>query len=191
MFRLVTVEDTIRVSPEKFGKPLERVTYEELKMRYEGIISEELGYVIAVTNIKVDAIGKIIPGDGATFHRVFFTLLTYYPQIQEVVEGEIVEVEDFGAFVRIGPIDALLHVSQIIDDFVSFDERHGTLNAKETQRRLERGDLVRARITAVSLARGGASGKIGITMRQPFLGKLDWIAGDVKKVREVSAGATA
>ncbi|MFQ6077156.1 MAG: DNA-directed RNA polymerase [Candidatus Bathyarchaeia archaeon] len=191
MFKLVTVEDTIRVSPDKFGKPLERVTYEELKMRYEGIISEELGYVIAVTDIKVDAIGKIIPGDGATFHRVLFTLLTYYPKIQEVVEGEIVEVEDFGAFVRIGPIDALLHVSQIIDDFVSFDERHGTLIAKETQRRLKRGDLVRTRITAVSLAKGGSSGKIGITMRQPFLGKLEWIAEDVKKVREVSAGATA
>jgi DNA-directed RNA polymerase subunit E' len=31
------------------------------------------------------------------------------------------------------------------------------------------------RITAVSLGRAGSSGKIGVTARQPFLGKLDWL----------------
>ncbi len=191
MFKLITVEDTIRISPDKFGKPLEKVTYEELRMRYEGAVTEELGYVVAVTDITVNPMGKIIPGDGATFHRVLFTILTYQPKVQEVVEGEVVEVEDFGAFVRIGPIDALLHVSQIIDDFVSFDERHGVLSAKETHRTLKQGDLVRARITAVSVAKGGSSGKIGLTMRQPFLGKLEWITEDISRLREAPAVAAA
>jgi DNA-directed RNA polymerase subunit E' len=36
------------------------------------------------------------------------------------------------------------------------------------------------RITAVSLGRGGSSGKIGVTARQPFLGKLDWIKEELK-----------
>ena len=34
---------------------------------------------------------------------------------------------------------------------------------------------MRVRITAVSLGRSGGSGKIGVTARQPFLGKLEWI----------------
>jgi DNA-directed RNA polymerase subunit E' len=40
---------------------------------------------------------------------------------------------------------------------------------------------VRVRITAVSLGRAGSSGKIGVTARQPFLGKLEWIKLDVAK----------
>jgi len=35
----------------------------------------------------------------------------------------------------------------------------------------------------VSLARGGGSGKVGVTARQPFLGKLEWIEHDVEKLR--------
>ena len=40
---------------------------------------------------------------------------------------------------------------------------------------------MRVRITAVSLGRIGSSGKIGVTARQPFLGKLDWLKMDQAK----------
>ncbi len=183
MFRLVQCQDLIRIPPERFGEPFGDIALERLKAKYEGIVTEDLGYIILVTDMEVESIGKIIPGDGATYHRSTFTLLTFYPEIQEIVEGELVEIEDFGAFVRIGPIDALLHVSQIIDDFISYDDRQAVLLGRETRRRLTQGDLVRARITAVSLSKGGASGKIGLTCRQPFLGKLDWIAEDIQKTK--------
>jgi len=143
-----------------------------------------LGYVIAVTDVKVSPTGKIIPGDGATYHKVSFSLLAFYPLLQEVVEGEVVEIADFGAFVRIGPVDALLHVSQLMDDFISYDEKQGVLLGKETKRKLTSGDQVRVRITAVSLGTAGSSGKIGVTARQPFLGKLEWIDYDTQKMKE-------
>ena len=181
---MIIVEDTIRIPPNKFGDNLSKVALDELRMRYEGAVNEELGYVIAVTEITVEPTGRIVPGDGATYHKVKFTIVTYNPMLQELSEGEVVEVEDFGAFVRIGPIDTLLHVSQVIDDFVTCDERQGILIARESRRTLKQGDLVRARITAVSFAKGGSSGKIGITMRQPFLGKLEWIEEDVKRTQE-------
>jgi DNA-directed RNA polymerase subunit E' len=184
LFKLVTLEDTIRIPPETFGNPLEAVGYQQVKAKYEGMVDEEMGYVIAVTDVKVSPVGKIIPGDGAAYHKVSFSLLTYYPEIQEVVEGEVVEIADFGAFVRIGPVDALLHVSQLMDDFISYDERQGVLIGKETKRKLTSGDQVRARITAVSLGKAGSSGKIGVTARQPFLGKLEWIEHKVQKIRK-------
>jgi DNA-directed RNA polymerase subunit E' len=184
LFKLVTLEDIVRIPPEKFGEPTETVGYEQLKIKYEGMVDEELGYVIAVTKIKVNPIGKIIPGDGATYHKVEFSLLTFYPQIQEVVEGEVVEIADFGAFVRVGPVDALLHVSQLIDDYISYDEKQGTLMGKETKMKLTTGDHMRVRITAVSLGRGGGSGKIGVTARQPFLGKIEWIKKDLEKIKK-------
>jgi len=186
LFKLITREDTIRIPPETFGNPLEAVSLQQVKTKYEGVVDEELGYVIAVTDVKVSSTGKIIPGDGATYHKVSFSLLTFYPKIQEVVEGEIVEIADFGAFVRIGPIDALLHVSQLMDDFISYDEKQGVLLGKETKRKLMSGDHVRVRITAVSLGRAGSSGKIGVTARQPFLGKVEWIEQDVQKIKETA-----
>ncbi len=137
-------------------------------------------------DVKVSHVGKIIPGDGAAYHKVTFSLLTFYPKIQEVVEGEVVEVADFGAFVRIGPIDALLHVSQLMDDFISYDEKQGVLFGKETRRKLMSGDQVRVRITAVSLGRAGSSGKIGVTARQPFLGKIEWIENEIQRIKEAA-----
>jgi DNA-directed RNA polymerase subunit E' len=82
--------------------------------------------------------------------------------------------------VRLGPVDGLIHVSQVTDDFVGYDRKKGTLHGKETKRTLKEGDKVRARIVTVSMKRGvvgvtGAVGKIGLTMRQPGLGKLEWI----------------
>ncbi len=183
MFKLVALEDTIRIPPERFGDPIEAVGYAQLRSKYEGMVDEELGYVIAVTDIQINPVGKIIPGEGATYNRAVFSLLTYYPKLQEVVEGEVVEIADFGAFVRVGPIDTLLHVSQLIDDFISYDEKQGVLMGKETRRKLATGDHVRVRITAVSLARGGSSGKVGVTARQPFLGKLEWIKQDVERLK--------
>jgi DNA-directed RNA polymerase subunit E' len=191
LFKLITLEDTIRIPPETFGNPLEAVGHLQVKAKYEGTVNEELGYVIAVINVKVSPIGKIIPGDGATYHKVSFSLLTFYPKIQEIVEGEVVEIADFGAFVRVGPIDALLHVSQLMDDFISYDEKQGVLLGKETKRKLVNGDQVRVRITAVSLGRAGSSGKIGVTARQPFLGKLEWIEQDIQKIKETAAKKAA
>ena len=190
MFKLITLQDTIRIPPESFGNPLKKVGRDQVKAKYEGIVDEELGYVVAVNKVEVSPIGKIIPGDGATYHKVTFSLLTFYPIIQEVVEGDVVEIADFGAFVRIGPVDALLHVSQLMDDYMSYDEKQGVLLGKETKRKLTSGDQVRVRITAVSLGRGGSSGKIGLTARQPFLGKLEWLRIEATKTKEAEKKKT-
>ncbi len=180
MFNKITMNDTIRIDPTRFGQPLEDAAYEELREKYEGLVDEELGYVISVVNLTVNPVGRIIPGDGGTHHPVKFSILTFFPELQEVMEGEVVEVADFGTFLRIGPVDALLHVSQLMDDFISYDEKQGVLLGRESGRTIQRGDLFRVRIVAVSFPRGRSSGKIGVTARQPFLGKLEWIEKESK-----------
>jgi DNA-directed RNA polymerase subunit E' len=180
MFNLVTLKDTIRISPSKFDQPLDTAAYEELRSKYEGLVDEDLGYVISVIKVEVNPIGRIVAGDGGTHHQVTFSIMTFFPQLQEIVEGEVVEVADFGTFLRIGPVDALLHVSQLMDDFISYDERQGILLGKESGRTIQRGDLFRVRMVAVSFPKGRSSGKIGVTARQPMLGKIDWINDEVK-----------
>ena len=181
MFNKIIMNDTIRIDPTRFGQPLEDAAFEELRGKYEGLVNEELGYVISVVNLTVNPVGKIIPGDGGTHHPVTFSILTFSPELQEVMEGEVVEVADFGTFLRIGPVDALLHVSQLMDDFISYDEKQGVLLGRESGRTIQRGDLFRVRIVAVSFPRGRSSGKIGVTARQPFLGKLEWISVENKE----------
>ncbi len=182
MFNLITLKDTIRISPNKFDKPLDAAAYEELRGKYEGLVDEDLGYVISVNKVEVNPVGRIVPGDGGTHHQVTFSIMTFFPQLQEIVEGEVVEVADFGTFLRIGPVDALLHVSQLMDDFISYDERQGVLLGKESGRTISRGDLFRVRMVAVSFPKGRSSGKIGVTARQPMLGKLEWIDEEVKEM---------
>jgi DNA-directed RNA polymerase subunit E' len=181
MFRIMAMEDTIRIPPDKLGGAIKKAAREQVKVKYENLIDEELGYVIYVIDVDVDPVGRILPGDGSTYHKVKFRLLTFYPELHEIVEGEVVEVTDFGAFIRIGPEDALVHVSQIMDDFITYDEKQGVLSGKETHRRICKGDHVRARVIAVSFPRGGVSGKIGLTMRQPYLGKFEWISEEIQK----------
>ncbi|MGQ9759110.1 MAG: DNA-directed RNA polymerase [Candidatus Methanomethylicaceae archaeon] len=182
MFKLLQINDVVRIPPEKFELPLETVAADVLRSTYEGVVMREFGAVVAVLNVKVSSVGKILPGDGAVYHRASFDLIVYTPTIQEVVEGEVVEVTDFGIFVRIGPMDGLVHVSQVMDDFITYDEKRGALIGKETHRVLEKGVLVRARIITVSLSGGSSrSSKIGMTMRQPFLGALQWIEEDTQK----------
>ena len=154
MFQIITLKDTVRIPPSDFGKPLTEAALSELKMKMEGLVNDEVGYVIMVTDVEVDPLGHIIPGDGATYHSTTFSILSFYPEMQEVIEGEVVEVADFGSFVRIGPIDSLLHVSQLMDDYISYDEKQGILLGKESGRTVRRGDIMRVRIVAVSFPSG-------------------------------------
>ncbi len=184
MYEIISLVDTVRIPPEKFGEPIEKVAMEILIKEYEGIIDPDLGVVICVVDVENVEAGKLIPGDGAAFHKVVFSVLTFKPIQHEIVEGEVVEVVDFGAFIRLGPLDGLCHVSQITDDFISYDSKRSALIGKETGRIIQENDKVRARIVAVSIGGGIRSGKLGLTMRQPFLGKLEWIEEELRGAKE-------
>src|SRR6476619_3739379 len=183
MFAIVHLDDVVRIPPNRMKSSLNVTATEILKEKYESMISPELGYVIMIIDAKTNSVGKLVAGDGATYHKVSFRALTFYPKLQEIVEGEIVEITDFGAFVRIGPTDALLHLSQITDDYLKSDVKQGVIVANQSSKSLKIGSKIRARITAVSLGKGAGMGKIGITCRQPFLGALEWIQDEIKKAK--------
>lgn len=164
-----------------FGTTLKKAALNILKEKYESMINAELGYIIMILDAKVEEMGKMVAGDGGTFHKVEFDALTFYPKLQEIVHGEIVDITDFGAFVRIGPTDALLHLSQVMDDYLKSDVKSGMILANQSGRTLKVGSTLRSRITAVSLGKAATMGKIGITCRQPFLGADEWIAEEIKK----------
>ena len=190
MFSISTLVDVVRIPPNLFGVNLKNAAIEILKSKYESMINVELGYIVMILDAKVEEMGKMIPGDGGTFHKVEFNALTFYPMLQEIVNGELVDITDFGAFVRIGPTDALLHLSQVMDDYLKSDVASGMIIANQSGRTLKVGSQIRTRITAVSLGKAATMGKIGITCRQPFLGTAEWIEEEIKKSDGVSDDAS-
>lgn len=165
-----------------FNNDLQKAAILILKEKYESMINPELGYIIMIMDTNIESVGKMITGDGGTYHKVEFNALTFYPKLQEIVNGEIVDITDFGAFVRIGPTDALLHLSQVMDDYLRSDVKSGVILANQSGKTLKIGSTIRARITAVSIGKATTMGKIGITCRQPFLGTNEWINDELKKI---------
>ena len=173
MFYKTIIEDHIRVAPELFEKPVKEAVLAQIKKDYDGYISKDFGVVIDVSDVEDIGQGVIIPGDGASYYKVKFKLLAFKPEMQEVIAGQIKDIADFGAFITMGPIEGMIHVSQTMDDFVSFS-KDKTLLGKDTKRVLKVGDKCKARIIAVSY-KDVTSPKLGLTMRQEQLGKLEWI----------------
>jgi DNA-directed RNA polymerase subunit E' len=185
MYARMRVRDTVRVPPTRLGEDLNEVINDLLWEQFEGKLDREYGMIVGIESIDEIGEGRIIEGDGAIYFDVVFSAITFKPLLQEVIEGEVVEIVEFGAFVSIGPLDALLHMSQITDDYMVYDEKGKRLVGKETKKVLEEGDAVRARIVALSLKeREPERSKIGLTMRQPWLGAIKWLEEEIKKVKE-------
>ncbi|MFB6208380.1 MAG: DNA-directed RNA polymerase [Candidatus Nanohaloarchaea archaeon] len=170
----MTLEDSVRVPPEHLGEEVKDSVRAGLKEEVEGKIFEETGVVIGVEDIQGVEGGEIEPEDPGVHYDVEYQAIVWQPEMHEVVFGEVVDVTSFGAFVRIGPFDGLCHVSQIMDEYVNLDEDQSRLVSDENELSLEKGDVVVARIIAVSLEKQDTN-KINLTMRQPGLGKEEWI----------------
>lgn len=179
MYRIITLEDRVRVPPEKIGMKLKDSVRESIAEQFEGVIDPRLGVVLSVVDVEKVGDGKILAGDPGIHYLSTFRLLTFRPELHELVYGEIIDNTEFGSFVRIGPMDGLIHISQLMDDFVTFDSKNSVFLGKESKRTLKEGDKVRARIISVSF--GKDENKIGLTMRQAGLGTLQWIAEEKKR----------
>lgn len=181
MFYEIEVRSHIRVPPDKFDEDVKKSILETLNKKFEGYISKELGAIIAISEIKDIGEGVIISGDGAAYYETTFRIFTFKPELQEVIMGRINDITDFGAFMDIGPLDGMIHVSQTMDDFVSFSKSN-VLTGKESKKVLKVGDKCRARIIAVSY-KEPTNPKIGLTMRQLSLGAYSWLE-QKKKVKK-------
>jgi len=175
------IEDYVRVEPKLFGLPTLEAVEKQLQELYKNYIDKELGAVVAVVGVDEVGDGIIIPGDGAAFYNSKFKLITWKPEMQELVFGIISEITNFGAFMDLGAMQGMIHISQTMEDYVNFSKSN-VLIGKTKKKSLKKNDVCLARIIAISYK--GDEPKIGLTMRQPGLGKLDWIKEEKKKAEK-------
>jgi DNA-directed RNA polymerase subunit E' len=189
MYHKLMLEDMVRVPPQRLGEKLEKVILEVLQEQLEGSIDKEIGIFICVTKVSDVGEGELVPGDGGVYYNVKFEAMVLRLALQEVIEGLVVETTSFGAFVSLGPIDAMLHVSQISDEYINYDEKNARLICQESKRFIGVGDVVRVRVVTLSLnEREPRDSKIGLTMRQAGLGTALWLEEDMNKEKEKAEG---
>jgi len=179
MYKILDVEDKVRVPPSKFSMNLDDAVKSSLEDKWEGTIDRDLGVILSIVEIKNVGEGKILPGDGAIHYPVEFGVLVYTPQMHEIVKGNVIDVTEFGVFIRFGPVDGMIHVSQIMDDFVSYDPKNSVFSGRDSKRVIKEGDIVKARIISISMS-SDRQYKIGLTTRQPGLGVLSWLESKPK-----------
>ncbi|HJJ47926.1 MAG TPA: DNA-directed RNA polymerase [Methanocorpusculum sp.] len=189
MYYKLKLNDKVRVPPDRMGEDLNVVILDELQEQFEGSIDKAMGIFIAVTGVDRIGEGEIVYSDGGVYYDVDFEAVVLRLALQEVVEGLVVETTSFGAFVSLGPIDAMLHMSQISDEYIDYDEKNSRLMCKDSGRTIGVGDTVRARVVALSLnERDPRESKIGLTMRQPGLGNLSWLKEEREKESAEKSG---
>ncbi|UCE39524.1 MAG: DNA-directed RNA polymerase [Thermoplasmata archaeon] len=181
MYLIVTREEVVRIPPEQLTENVDEVVEMLTQQNFEGKIGRNGGLTVLTTNIERLGEGRIVHGDGAVYQGVKYDALIFIPELQEIVHGTVCEMLRFGAFVRFGPLDGLLHISQVMDDRIDVDVSNSRLMGKDSKRDLKVGDDARARVVAVSInERSPRESKIGLTMRQPSLGKFEWIEEDIR-----------
>ena len=183
MYYLKVVEDKIRVPPELFGSNIEDAVLNILREKFERRMFKEIGLILIIDNPTILTEGAVIPGDSGAYYRVSFDATTFLPQVNEVFEAEIKEVVEFGAFASVGPLQGLLHVSQISRDKFFYDKKSKALVSREERKSLKKGDKILVKVSTVSLKSTTAETKIGLTMRPDGLGKLEWLEEKEKKAK--------
>ncbi|MCX8197485.1 MAG: DNA-directed RNA polymerase [Candidatus Micrarchaeota archaeon] len=185
MYYVLKCRDKIRLPPQFFSMKLEDALTQILREQYERRVDKDAGIILAVWNAKATGDGLVVPGDNAAYYEVEFEALTYLPQINEIVESEVSEVVEFGVFVSLGPIEGLVHLSQIANDFLNYNKKTMSFTGKESKKTLKKGDRVFAKISTVSLKPSIPECKIGLTMRPEGLGKDEWlVAKEQEKKKE-------
>ena len=185
MYMLTEVEKIVRIPPVELKEDIDKVIDNLTWETYEGRLGEDKTFTVLIRNVRTIGPGRIVHGDGAVYQTVKFDQIVFKPRENEIIEGVVVEILKFGAFVRFGPLDGLLHISQVMDDRVDIDETNQRLVGKETGRYLAVGDVVKARVVSIDLnEKNPQDSKIGLTMRQPGLGKIEWLEEDHKKKQD-------
>ena len=177
MYKRVRLKDTVEVPPEHLADVTPERVKRLLQDKLEGRMDEDIGSVVSISEVHDIGDGTVLPSRPGVYYEAEFDAVTFDPQMQEVVDGTVVEVVEFGAFVGLGPVDGLLHVSQISSEYLAYDGENQQLASTESNQTLGTDDAVRVRVVTKSVdERNPRDSKIGLTAKQPGLGKHGWLA---------------
>ncbi|MFP3265226.1 MAG: DNA-directed RNA polymerase [Acidilobus sp.] len=186
MYAEYTLYEWVGVRPElAFSGEIKKAVLQSLREELEGQVDESMGVIISVIDAEVEGDGVLLPNDPQIYFPVRYRVLSFEPILQEVDKGVVSDVREFGAFVSLGPADGFIHRTQLMDEDVDFMQELRAFKGRDSGRTVGVNDAVRVRVTQVSrVSRRMAAVRIGLTMRQPYLGKEEWYEAKPQAVNE-------
>jgi len=186
MYSIIKAEEKIRVSPSLAKRDINEAIKEVLKEKYEGRLLRDIGLVVKIMSAEPKSKGIVVSGDPNIYFNTEFEMAAFTVEVNEVFRGVIKDVMDFGAFVVIGPIEALLHISQISKEKFTINKKDRILEGANG-RKLKKGDIIFAKASTVSMKGASSNIKISLTMRGDGLGKDEWLkeAGPKKEEKPI------
>lgn len=177
MFYLLDVKEKVGVEAQKLKKNIQESIEDKLEELHS---KEENGVFLGVVEIKnIGETGEILPEKPYIYFDVEYTTLFFQPVQNEIVDGYITEVAEFGPFVRIGPVDALVHISQITKENLSYNPEQDIITSKDSKIIIKKDEPVRAMVANSSIS--DERTRINLTMKQDGLGLIKLIEKKPKK----------
>jgi DNA-directed RNA polymerase subunit RpoE len=102
MFILVEVRDTMRVEPSQFNRDLHEVVTDLVDEKYSNRVIPDVGLCVCVHSLDLIGAGDLYPGDGASHHKVFASLVVFRPLEGEIMEGVITSADERGMTISLG-----------------------------------------------------------------------------------------
>jgi len=185
MFYLINVREKVGVEAQRLKEDIHQSISESIEAKHT---REENGFFLGVTEIKkVGESGDILPERPEIYFDVDYTALFFQPLQGEIVFGTVADVAEFGPFVRIGPLDALAHISQITAEKMTYNPQQDVISSKDGKIVIQTGDQLIAMVANSTISKERM--RVNLTMKQDGLGLLKWLTKE--KSKKKSAGDKA
>ncbi len=183
MYYSMNIEEKIRIPSAMLAMDIEDAAKKVLRDSYERRIFKAIGLVLSVDDVEITGPGIVVPGDQNIYYTVKFDALVFNAAVNEVFESEAKEIVEFGSFASVGPLDGLLHVSQVGGEKFYYDKKSKSLSSRG-KKSIRKGDVLLLKISTVSMKSSSSDTKIGLTMRSDGLGKAEWTEEEKKKAKK-------
>ncbi|KAI0981100.1 hypothetical protein GJ496_001503 [Pomphorhynchus laevis] len=104
MFTLAELKSVVRINPSQLGESIESSIIDQLNYKLTDKVIFNVGLFVRVFDVTDISAGHILPGDGASHHRVNFRALMFRPCIGEIVYGHVLRSSIAGTYVRVGQV---------------------------------------------------------------------------------------
>jgi len=168
MFYLVDIKEKVGIEVQNLGEDIK----DSIEKKLENLhIKENNGVFLGVVEItNIGESGEILPESPYIYFDVEYKALFFQPVEGEIIESYITDVAEFGPFVRFGPLDALVHISQISKEKLSYNPEQDVITSKDGKIIIKKGEFVRAMVINYSISEERT--RINLTMKQEGLGLI-------------------
>jgi DNA-directed RNA polymerase subunit E' len=177
MFYIVDVKEKVGIEAQNLREDIGESIEEKLENLH---IKENNGVFLGIVEIiNIGEAGEILPEKPYIYFDVEYKALFFQPLEGEIIESYITDVAEFGPFVRFGPLEALVHISQISKEKLSYNPEQDVIASRDGKIVIKKAEQVRAMVVNYSISEERT--RVNLTMKQDGLGLIKLVEKKKKK----------